>query len=193
MNHLIVYSHPNPKSFNHAILETYEQSLIEQGHEVRVRDLYAINFDPVLSAEDLELAQRREYQTDVRHEQEMVAWADVITFICPVWWAGLTANLRGYVDRVLSSGFAYEFGPEGHQKLLADKHLVLINTMNAPYDVYQNSGMLKSMTQTIDECLTDFTGIQVAAHAYFGSVAGCSREERLSMLDQVRALASQFC
>ena len=47
MKHLIIYSHPNPKSFNHAILETYEVALKEAGHEVRVRDLYADAFDPV--------------------------------------------------------------------------------------------------------------------------------------------------
>jgi len=193
MNHLIVYSHPNPKSFNHAILEMYEQSLKEQGHEVKVRDLYAMGFDPVLSAEDLELAQRWEYQADVVCEQELVSWSEVVTFICPVWWGGLTANLRGYIDRVFASGFAYEFGADGHQRLLADKRLVLINTMNAPYDVYAATGMIKSMTKTIDECLTDFTGIQVAAHLYFGSVAGGSRQDRLSMLDQVRALAAQLC
>lgn len=48
MNHLVVYAHPNPESFNHAILETVVESLQGKGHEVTVRDLYAIGLDPVL-------------------------------------------------------------------------------------------------------------------------------------------------
>jgi len=192
MNHLVVYSHPNPKSFNHAILDVLEQSLIEQGHDIQVRDLYALDFDPVLSAEDLEAAQRKEYADDILAEQKLVKWADVITMICPIWWGGLTSSLRGYIDRVFMSGFAYDFGPGGLEKLLTGKKLVLINTMGVPYDVYEQSGMLKSITQTLDECVADFTGIEVAAHKYFGNVVNCSREERLAMLEEVKELAARF-
>ncbi|MEW5895012.1 MAG: NAD(P)H-dependent oxidoreductase [Candidatus Omnitrophota bacterium] len=192
MKHLIVYSHPNPKSFNHAILDIYEQALIEQGHEVRVRDIYAMNFNPVLDSQDLEMAKRKEYAPDVIIEQNHVSWADVITMICPVWWGGLTANLRGYIDRIFSSGFAYFYGPDGLEKLLAGKKLVFINTMGAPYDVYANTGMLKSMNQTIDECISDFTGIEIARHLYFGNVGGASDKERLAMLEDVKELAASF-
>lgn len=192
MNHLIIYSHPNPKSFNYGILDVYEQSLVEQGHDIRVRDLYGMDFNPVLSAEDLEMAQRKEYAEDVLEEQGHVEWADVITMICPIWWGGFTSNLRGYVDRVFSSGFAYEYTAGGLQKLLLGKKLVIINTMGAPYDVYEKMGMLNSMNQTIDECMSDFTGIEVIVHKYFGNVAGCSQEERLAMLEDAKELVSQF-
>ncbi len=50
MKHLIIYAHPNPQSFNHAILETVKGELEEKGHEVRVRDLYELNFNPILGS-----------------------------------------------------------------------------------------------------------------------------------------------
>lgn len=192
MRHLIVYGHPNSKSFNHAILEVFEQSLVEQAHEVKVRDLYALGFNPVLNGDDLEKAQRQEYNNDVQQEQEMVRWADVITMISPIWWGGVTSILRGYIDRVFSSGFAYQYGADGLQKLLIGKKVIFINTMGAPYEVYEKTGMLTSITQTLDECMSDFTGIQVLAHKYFGSVTSCSDEERLMMLEEIKELAAQF-
>ena len=52
MKSLIVYSHQNPKSFNHAILEIYKDLLEKQGNEVKVRDLYSLGFNPTLGADD---------------------------------------------------------------------------------------------------------------------------------------------
>mgnify|MGYP000887243005 CR=1 FL=1 len=192
MNHLVIYSHPNPKSFNHAILEAYTAALAEQGHDVCVRDLYAMDFDPVLSADDLVMAKRKEYAPDVQAEQEKVQWADVVTMIRPVWWGGLTSNLRGYIDRVFISGFAYAYGPGGLQQLLKGKKAVIINTMGESYEAYDKSGMLKSMTQTIDECLSGFTGLDIVRHLYLGNVVGCPDQERISMLEQVKAMAAQL-
>ncbi|MFH1018492.1 MAG: NAD(P)H-dependent oxidoreductase, partial [Pseudomonadota bacterium] len=107
MNHLIIYSHPNPKSFNHAILEEFSGALRDAGHEVRVRDLYAIGFKPVLQGSDLEQAGKRPPAEDICAEQAHISWADVITFIFPLWWAGMPAIAKGYLDRVFSEGFAY--------------------------------------------------------------------------------------
>lgn len=51
MKVLIIYGHPYPKSFNHAIKDTLVSSLEQRGHEIRVRDLYTLNFDPILKAD----------------------------------------------------------------------------------------------------------------------------------------------
>ena len=98
MKHLIVYCHPNPESFNHAILTTLSKALREAGHELRVRDLYALGFDPVLTGSELASVQKGEIPDDVRAEQEHVSWAEVITFVFPLWWAGMPAMLKGYLE-----------------------------------------------------------------------------------------------
>jgi NAD(P)H dehydrogenase (quinone) len=108
MNVLVIYAHPYKQSFNHAIKETIVESVALGSNLVEVRDLYVLNFNPVLRAE--ELANSFNSGTvldDVAVEQEFIRWADMVVFVYPLWWAGMPAILRGYLDRVLSFGFAY--------------------------------------------------------------------------------------
>ena len=69
MKQLIIYSHPNPASFNHAILETARETLTAKGDEVIVRDLYALNFDPVLKGSDFEKLMSGQTTADIKTEQ----------------------------------------------------------------------------------------------------------------------------
>lgn len=192
MKHLIVYSHPNPQSFNHAILETFSEALKAQGHDVRIRDLYAMSFDPVLKGSELEGFKTKTYPDDIKAEQEHVRWAEVITFICPVWWGGLTSNLRGYMDRVFSLNFAYAYTPSGVKALLAGKKILLINTMGDSAQTYEKEGFFDSMNQLLDKIAFQFCGLEVIGHKYFGSVVTCPPEERKAMLEEVRRLAEQI-
>ena len=192
MKHLVVYSHPNPKSFNHAILEAYVSQLKIQENEVRVRDLYALDFDPVLKAEDLEGFPQGKFAQDVQEEQGHVRWAEILTFICPVWWAGFPANIRGYMDRVFSLNFAYAYTSDGVQPLLKGKRILVINTLGDSSENYEKKGFFKCMDKLMDEIAFEFCGLEVLGHTYFGSVTVCSDEERKSMLEQVRQLACQL-
>lgn len=83
--------------------------------------LYELNFNPVLGASDFISFSKGNTPEDIKEEQEHISWADSITFIYPVWWAGLPAILKGYVDRVFSHGFAYAYGENGIEKLLSGK------------------------------------------------------------------------
>ena len=192
MKHLIIYSHPNPESFNHAILETYVDTLKDAGHEVRVRDLYAESFDPVLKGEDLATMAAGEIPESVKGEQAHVAWADVLTFIYPLWWAGPPAIAKGYLDRVFSAGFAYSFGPEGLQRLLTDKQVATIVTIGDTEENYEKKRFFECMDKLMDEVTFDFSGIQPLWHKYFGSVPLVSDDERKKMLEEIRGLAAAF-
>jgi NAD(P)H dehydrogenase (quinone) len=189
MNHLVVFSHPNPRSFNRAILDTYVTTLTESGQAARVRDLYALAFQPTLTASDLIGAVTAQLAEDVRIEQEHVAWADVITFIYPLWWAGMPAIAKGYVDRVFTEGFAYAFGEGGLRKLLATKRAVTITTLGDSCENYRRLGFFDAMDKLMDGILFDFAGITPIEHKYFGSVATSSDEERRQMLAEVARLA----
>jgi len=192
MKFLIVYSHPNPKSFNHAILETLTQELKILKQEVVVRDLYEMNFDPVLKGSDLESFEKKNFPADIQKEQDHILWADILIFICPIWWGSLTAQLRGYFDRVFSLNFAYAETEEGIKGLLSDKKSLFITTIGAPENVYEQIGMFKSMNQTMDEVISDFCGMKMLKHKYFSSVGTCSYEERKSMLEDVKKLAREM-
>ncbi|MEO5360926.1 MAG: NAD(P)H-dependent oxidoreductase [Nitrospirota bacterium] len=189
MKHLIVYSHPNPKSFNHAIREKLEAELKALGHEVRVRDLYAVNFDPVLKPSDFELIQAGKAAEDVKVEQDHITWADVISFIHPVWWTGLPAIFKGYIDRVFSFGFAYKIDETGITGLLNGKKVLIINTTGAPEEMYAKSGMFNSMLQTSDDGIYRFCAMEVLKHMFFTSIPYITDVERTAMLEEVRAAA----
>ena len=121
MNILIIYAHPqSPNSFNHAICETIKNSVEQAGHMVKVRDLYALEFNPVLSAVELSV---KNAPVEVLIEQNFIHWADMLVFVYPLWWGGMPAIMHGYLDRVFSYGFAYTSGANGSVGLLNNKRI----------------------------------------------------------------------
>ena len=192
MKHLAVFSHPNPKSFNRAILDAFVAAVQERGDEVRVRDLYALAFQPVLKASDLVGAAAGRVAEEVRAEQEHVAWADLITFIYPLWWGGMPAIAKGYVDRVFSEGFAYAFDEKGLTRLLTGKKALTITTLGDTVENYRAQGFFDAMNTLMDGILFDFAGIEAIEHKYFGSVPLATDDERKRMLDDVRDLVRRL-
>jgi NAD(P)H dehydrogenase (quinone) len=190
MKHLIVYCHPNPDSFNNAIVDAFIGSLKAKGHEVVVRDLYAMEFDPVLKAADFEAIREGHTPTDIKTEQEHVKWADAFTMVYPIWWTGLPALIKGYVDRVFSYGFAYAYGEDGNiRKLLAGKKGLIINTHGTPAEIYSKSGMYEGLTITSDTGIYEFCGIEPVGHLFFGSVPQIDDAARQEMLEEVKGKA----
>ena len=147
-NALWVYAHPRRDSLNARLLQAGTKAL-SQRCEVVVSDLYAQGFDPVLSERDLgDLANRpgnvaelagEAYATgqlpaDVREEQARLAAAELLVVQFPLWWYGPPAILKGWFDRVLTSGFAYgDLDPElgvprryGDGGLVGRKALVVV-------------------------------------------------------------------
>lgn len=185
MKHLVVYAHPNNKSLNHSIKETVVETLKNNGHEVVLRDLYELDFQPVLKPEHIAGMHQGVIPEDVKIEQEFVLEADVITFISPIWWTGLPAILKGYVDRVFAFGFAYSYGPEGAIKLLEGKKGFIINTHGTPNEVYDEMGMTAGLKVTSDIGIWDFTGIEPVNHLLFGSIGYLDDEAYKGMLKQV--------
>ena len=186
MKHLVVYAHPHPESFNYSIMETTVQTLENKGHEVVVRDLYTLDFQPVLKPEDTDAMKSGHIPDDIKTEQEFITQSDVITFIYPIWWAGLPAIIKGYVDRVFSYGFAYAYGEEGIIQLLKGKKGLIINTHGAPKEMYDKIGMTAGLKVTSDVGIFEFTGIEPIDHLLFGDVSEHLEESVLKeMLKQI--------
>lgn len=187
MRYLVIYTHPNPGSFNHALLETVTDTLTKAGRTVVVRDLYALGFDPLLGAADFDAIGRGEMLPDAKREQEYISAAHVLIFIYPLWWAGMPAMLKGYIDRVFTDGFAYRIDGEKITGLLGDKKVLLITTTGAPRDMYEASGMFRSLAQTIDDGIFRFCGMDLIDHRYLAAVPYVTGRERTAMLAEVSA------
>jgi len=130
MNVLIVYAHPDPNSYNHAVLASVKRGLNDGGHDVSVIDLYADNYDPVLVFDTN--VQRTDLDAQTEAYQGRIAQAEHLIFIYPVWWYGLPAVLKGFFDRVLTPGFAYDTSGRLPKGLLSDKSAWGLYTMGSP-------------------------------------------------------------
>lgn len=192
MNVLIVYAHPNPKSFCHAIMETAKEAFEKKGGIVRVRDLYALHFNPVLTSSDFISLKQGQVPDDIAIEQEQVKWAKLIVMIYPIWWTSMPAILKGYLDRVFSNGFAFIAGPQGAKGLLPDKNVYLINTLGNSHESYAQSGMFESLSQTLEVGVFEFSSMPVIGHTYLSSVPSVTHEARVDMLNEVKRIVENI-
>lgn len=103
--HLIIYAHPDDKSFNHAMLQKVISVYQNHKEEFHVIDLYKENFNPVLSLEEI----KGNISAEVKQYQSIINTASDITFVFPVWWFRAPAIMEGFFDKVFVPGFAYRF------------------------------------------------------------------------------------
>jgi NAD(P)H dehydrogenase (quinone) len=167
MKHLIIYAHPNPNSLNSHFKNTLADHLEQGNHEVIVRDLYQLNFNPVLSLEDMAGQRSGLVINDVKQEQDFITWADCITFIHPIWWTGLPAIMKGYIDRVFSYGFAYRYDQGIQKGLLTGKQTVIINTHGKSKEEYEAIGMDTALILTSDKGIYTYSGLEIIKHFFF--------------------------
>ena len=132
MKTLVVYVHPVEGSFTSNVRDAIIQHLPMHRHEIRLRDLYAENFDPFLSAIERTLhhtppTTRPELARDV----EDLRWCEAIVFVYPTWWSGLPAMLKGWIDRTWMNEVAWAL-PLGastiRPRLTNIKRLVAVTT-----------------------------------------------------------------
>lgn len=117
MRAYVVYCHPDPDSFTAAIRDRAMDALRASGHEVRMSDLYADEFEPALSREEWldHLAPQHPHPKIIGYCDNL-RWCNALVFIYPTWWSGQPAMLTGWLDRVLVRGVAWEL-PEGATRI----------------------------------------------------------------------------
>jgi putative NADPH-quinone reductase len=133
----LILGHPAPGSFNHAICDTARAALQAAGHECRFHDLYAEAFDPLLTA--AELPKDAALPPEIERHCQEIGEADGIIVVHPNYWSAPPAILRGWVDRVLRAGRAYNFVPDGRGGatavgLLRARVGLVFTTANTPHD-----------------------------------------------------------
>ncbi|MDF1759800.1 MAG: NAD(P)H-dependent oxidoreductase [Coxiellaceae bacterium] len=153
MNILYVYAHPNDNSFNAMLKQQALDQLQKQGANVKVSDLYQMGFNPTASWQDFKerpsdlpeqyfLAQSQalasdQLADDIKVEMKKLAWADHIIFQFPLWWFSVPAILKGWFDRVLVKGFAYDAGRVFDKGLLKGKTASLVTSTQSPEALFQ--------------------------------------------------------
>jgi putative NADPH-quinone reductase len=194
VNILVVLGHPRPGSFNHAIAQAAALALRGAGHEVILRDLYAEGFDPVLPA--AEIARDADLPPDIRQHCDELAAADGLVIVHPNWWGQPPAVLKGWVDRVVRPGVAYEFlegdGGEGVPAgLLKARAAVVFNTSNTPA-AREQEAFGDPLERLWRDCILAFSGIPRVERRMFGVVCTSTPEQRTAWLDEARGLVREI-
>jgi len=192
MKVLVVVTHPNAKSFNHALLAHVSKGLKLAGHEVKIKDLYEENFDPVLKENDLAQIQNGTIPAHIKKEQDELLWADGLVFIYPLWWFGRPAMLKGWFDIVLTNGLAFEYSEEGVKGLLKHKKAQVIITAGGSEDYFEQNNALEIVHRPITDGTLSFCGIEDISHKIYYDIATVSDEKRLAILDEVEQIGKDF-
>jgi NAD(P)H dehydrogenase (quinone) len=184
----VILAHPYPESFNHAIYQTVMGSLKEKGHQVNAHNLYEEGFNPLLAGSELATGETSDPLV-LKHRQE-IQMAQGIIIIHPNWWGQPPAILKGWMDRVLRSGVAYEFEedddgsgvPEG---LLVAEVAIVFNTSNTPAE--REMRVFGDPLERIwRDCVFDFCGIKNYYRKMFRVVASSTQKERGKWLEEVK-------
>ncbi|HCF58690.1 MAG TPA: flavodoxin family protein [Myxococcales bacterium] len=187
MKALIVYAHPNPKSFCKAIADRARDELERLGHQVRLHDLYAQGWNPVLGPDDFEALFKGAVSEDVAREQSDVLWADLLVFVYPIWWYERPAIVKGWFDRVFSAGFAYQATTQGLQGLLGGRRALVLTTSGADEESDRKSGMTEAKQVTVMAGSLRSTGLEPVVYKNYFAVPLVTDAQRAGMLEDVRA------
>lgn len=201
-NVLIVHAHHEPGSFNGALTRRATDVLTREGHEVVISNLYAMGFNPVSDRRNFTtvkdasyLKQQREeshasavngFADDIAREMEKVERCDAMIFQFPLWWFGMPAILKGWVDRVFASGRVYGGGKWYEHGAFKGKRAMISMTTGGPESMFSGWGLdpsLDSILRPIQHGIFWFTGFQPLEPFIAWGAGRATPEQRAAYLD----------
>jgi len=185
---LVINANPKSSSFCQSLAEHYVQQAGKH-KEVRLLQLKDLQFQADLTQGYDEI---QPLEADLTLVQQQLLWAEHIVLICPVWWGGMPAKLKGLFDRVLLPGFAfaYQKGKTVPDQLLKGRTSELLFTLDTPvwwYKWWQGNPLHFQLSRTI----LGFVGIKNRATHYFGPVISADDKQRQLWLEKVQKLAGR--
>ncbi|MFS0784311.1 NAD(P)H-dependent oxidoreductase [Bacillus sp. 1P06AnD] len=193
MNHLLIFAHPTTNSFNGTILKTIENHLKMLGQNVQIRNLYHPLFQPVLTSQEMAGNKLGRFKGDVKIEHQFINQADYLYFIYPTWWYAAPAILKGYFDRILCSGYAFQSTPDGPVPLLTAKKAIVIETAGDTEASLTARGLKETMVKTIDKGILAYCGIEVIHHSILSGIHDESDDKRQFQLQMIIDTVSSIC
>jgi NAD(P)H dehydrogenase (quinone) len=214
MKVLFVFAHPEPRSLNCALRNAAIAELGDQGHAVRLSDLYAMNWKAQVDRDDFPMlgqeARLRVAATsgeafatgtlteDVRAEQEKLLWADAVILQFPLWWYSMPAILKGWVERVYAHGFAYGVGEHsdshwgdrfGEGRLAGKRAMLIVTTggWEKHYGARGINGPIEDLLFPINHGILHYPGFDVLPPFVAYRVDRLDESEFHGVADQLRA------
>lgn len=186
---VVIQGHPGSQSFCAALAERYVDAAQQAGHEVRLCRLGALQFDPILR-EGYQKIQPLE--PDLQQAQADILWAEHLVWVYPIWWGGIPALLKGFLDRVMLPGFAFKYRPGKAfpEKLLQGRTADLLVTMDTPPWYYRWVYRMPGLNQMRRTTLA-FCGIRPLKTLTFGPVLDSTAKQRERWLERASRLGAR--
>jgi NAD(P)H dehydrogenase (quinone) len=190
----VILAHPNPESFNHAIAKMAVDAIKANGHRIFFHDLYQEKFDPRLNLE--ELANDAILPPVTRKHCDEIAAVDGIVIVHPNWWGQPPAILKGWVDRVIRPGVAYEFteGDSGEgipNGLLKARAALVFNTSNTKSE--REEEVFGDPLETIwKNCIFGLCGVNNFHRRMFNVIVTSTDDQRRDWLGDVEKDINHF-
>jgi NAD(P)H dehydrogenase (quinone) len=193
MKHAIIVVHPKQESFVMTLAGAYRDAVLPRDRDVTLRDLYRANFDPCLREDEIPWAKDFTTHPDVAAERAALQDADVFAFFYPLWLNTPPAMLKGYLERVFGSGFAYGRGQSGNQPLLRGRKLISFSSSGAPTDWVIQTGAWQAVRTLFDTHFAAMCGMEVIDHIHFGGIVPGIRADAVAKhLETVRAKVAEY-
>ncbi len=186
---LVINGHPNRESFNFGIAAAYKKGAEEAGAEVRSINIADLNFNPNLQ---FGYQKRTALEPDLLQAWEDIQWADHLVWVHPVWWGGLPAIMKGFIDRLFLPGFAFQYRENSlfWDKLLKGKSARIITTLDQPGWYYALIYGRPSVNQLKRSTLL-FCGISPVKVTYFGIIKTSDATKRDKWLQKIKQLGQR--
>lgn len=190
----VILAHPKKGSFNHAIALTAVEQLKLNGHEVFYHDLYEEEFDPVLM--EMEISKNAALPEEIVGYCNEISESDGIVIVHPNWWGQPPAILKGWIDRVMRPGVAYEFleGDSGEgipNGLLKARAAIVFNTSNT--EMKRERDVFGDPLETIwQNCIFGLCGVAEVHRRMFNVIVVSTEMERNAWLDEVKQTICRF-
>lgn len=189
-NILILNGHPKKESLNFAFAEAYKNGAIESGATVQEIVIADLKFNPNL---EYGYQKRTELEPDLLIAMEKIKWADHLVWIHPVWWGGIPAIMKGFIDRIFLPGFAFQYREKSvyWDKLLKGKTAHIISTLDQPGWYYRLVYGRPSVNQ-LKKSTLEFCGISPVRVSFFGIVKTSNDRQRQKWIKEVNELGKRF-
>jgi putative NADPH-quinone reductase len=173
---LIINGHPNSNSLNFALAAAYKKGAINAGAEVREIVIRDLKFNPNLQSG---YQKRTELEPDLLEAWEKIKWAEHMVWVHPVWWGGLPAITKGFIDRLFLPGFTFQYRENSvwWDKLLKGKTAHIFTTMDQPTWYYRLISGQPGVTQ-LKKATLEFCGVKPVKVTYFGPVKSATETTR---------------
>ncbi len=185
----IINGHPNRESFNFGIAKAYKQGAEHSGAEIRELIIADLDFNPNLQ---FGYQKRTELEPDLLAAWETLQWADHLVWVHPVWWGGLPAMMKGFIDRLFLPGFVFQYREKSLfcDKLLKGKSARIITTLDQPGWIYRLLFGRPSVNQLRKSTL-QFCGVNPVNVTYVGIIRTADDVQRNNWLKKMRRLGER--